>query len=134
MLDMRRGGQIWLLVASAVAVLFGLMTIRAAGQVLFGDEEARRSAGAYVGFVVWFNFVAGFAYVVAGSGLWARQRWAALLALVIAAATLLTFAAFGVHVATGGLYESRTVAAMSLRTIVWLTITWVAYRWIWRPR
>lgn len=134
MLDMRRGGQIWLLVASAVAVLFGLMTIRAAGQVLFGDEEARRSAGAYVGFVVWFNFVAGFAYVVAGSGLWARQRWAALLALVIAAATLLTFAAFGVHVATGGLYESRTVAAMSLRTIVWLTITWAAYRWIWRPR
>ncbi|MFP5405340.1 MAG: hypothetical protein ACLGHY_03010, partial [Gammaproteobacteria bacterium] len=88
--------------ASVVAVVFGLMTIRAGGSVLFGSEEARRAAGAWVGFVVWFNFLAGFAYVAAGAGLWARRRWAALLAFLIAAGTLVTFAAFGIHVAAGG--------------------------------
>tara|TARA_R110002110_G_scaffold239506_1_gene455438 strand:- start:59 stop:493 length:435 start_codon:yes stop_codon:yes gene_type:complete len=36
-----------------------------------------RSAGHYGPFVVWFNFLAGFAYVVAGFGLWFRRRWAA---------------------------------------------------------
>lgn len=129
---MTRSGRVWLALASVVAVLFGLLTIRSGGAVLFGDEAARRSAGAYVGFVLWFNFLAGFAYVVAGSGLWARRRWAAGLAFLIAAATLLTFAAFGVHVASGAAYESRTVAAMSLRSLTWLAISWAGYRWIWR--
>lgn len=122
------------MMVSAVAILFGLLTIRAGGTVLFGGEAARAAAGAYVPFIVWFNFLAGFAYVVAGGGLWARRRWAALLAFLIAAATLLAFAVFGMHLATGGAYESRTVAAMTLRCLVWLAISWTAYRWIWRRR
>lgn len=133
MSEPRAKGRIGLMVASAVAVLFGLLTIRSGGTVLFGDESARQAAGAYVGFVVWFNFLAGFAYVVVGGGLWARRRWAVLLAFLIAAATILTFAAFGVHVATGGAYEPRTIAAMSLRTLVWLAISWVGFRQIWSP-
>ena len=132
MIDLKRDGEVWLLAASVVAVLFGLLTISAGGSVLFGDEEARRSAGAYVGFVLWFNFLAGFAYVAAGTGLWARRRWAAALAFLVAAATLLIFAAFGAYVATGAAYEARTVAAMSVRTLVWLVISWIGYRWIWR--
>ena len=132
MIDLKRSGESWLLLASLVAVVFGLLTIRAGGAVLFGDEEARSSAGAYVGFVVWFNFLAGFAYVAAGTGLWRRRQWAALLAFLIAAATLLTFAAFGAYVAAGAAYESRTVAAMTLRTATWLAISWAAYHWIWR--
>lgn len=127
-------GKVWLAAAAAAAVVFGLLTIYSGGTVLFGGENARRAAGAYVGFVLWFNFLAGFAYVVAGGGLWARRRWAALLAFLIVAATLLTFAALGVHVATGGAYELRTVAAMSLRTLVWLAISWAAFLWIWRSQ
>ena len=38
---------------------------------------ARQAAGHYVPFVLWFNFLAGFAYIVAGVGLWMRRRWAA---------------------------------------------------------
>ena len=115
-------------------MLFGLLTIRAGGDGLFGDGTAPASARAHVPFVLWFNFLAGFAYVVAGGGLWARRRWAALLAFVVAAASLLAFAAFGWHLAAGGAYESRTVAAMTLRCLVWLAIAWVAHRWIWRRR
>ena len=120
----RRSPWIWAI--SFVAISFGLLTIRAGGTVLFGSAAARSAAGHYVPFVLWFNFLAGFAYVVAGVGLWLERRWAAWLALVIAVATALVFAAFGVHVLAGGDYELRTVAAMSLRTLVWAAIAGVA--------
>ena len=122
----RRGP--WIRAISLLAVVFGLMTLKEGGAVLFGSGEARTAAGNYVPFVLWFNFVAGFAYVVAGVGIWLQRRWAAGLALVIAAATALVFAAFGVHVLAGGDYELRTVVAMSLRTLVWTAIAWIARR------
>ncbi|BAU48337.1 hypothetical protein SVA_1783 [Sulfurifustis variabilis] len=117
-------------ILGAVAVGFGLLTLREGGGVLFGSEAARQAAGAYVPFVVWFNFLAGFAYVLAGVGLLARSRWAAHLALAIAAGTLAVFVAFGVHVASGGVYETRTVIAMTLRGGFWLVITVLAHRFL----
>jgi hypothetical protein len=81
-----------------------------------------------VPFVLWFNFLAGFAYLGAAAGLARARRWAALLSLAIAAATGLAFLAFGVHVLRGGAFEQRTVAAMSLRTGVWAAIAVVACR------
>ncbi len=118
----------WLRGASVFAVIFGLLTLKEGGTVLFGNEAARSAAGAYVPFVLWFNFLAGFAYVTAGLALWRRLGWAAWLALCIGLATALVFAAFGIHVLTGGAFEVRTVAAMALRTTVWLGIATLAWR------
>ena len=113
---------------SLVAVGFGLLSIKEGGTILFGNEAARVAAGNYVPFVLWFNFLAGFAYVIAGVGLWMQQRWAMYLAGSIALATALTFAAFGMHVFFGGAYEMRTVIAMSFRTLVWVIISTIAWR------
>lgn len=117
---------------AVIAVLFGLLTIASGRRVLFGSDAVRQAAGATVGFVVWFNFVAGFAYVVAGLGLWLRQRWTVPWAGLIALATAVVFAAFAVHVWSGGAYELRTVAAMTVRLAVWAGIAWIGYRWLWR--
>ena len=115
---------------AVVAVLFGLLTVLSGGRTLFGGEETRRAAGAIVPLVLWFNFGAGFAYVACGLGLWGRRRWSVQLAVVIAVATALVFAAFGIHALTGGAYEARTVGAMMLRTLLWVGIAWIAYRMI----
>jgi hypothetical protein len=128
----QRGFSIWAI--SLVAVGFGLLTIKEGSTILFGDEVARIAAGNYVPFVLWFNFLAGFAYVVAGAGLWMMQRWAVWLAVAVAAATAFTFAAFGVHVYSGGAFEPRTVLAMSLRTLVWVTIAAIAWRGLMRVK
>lgn len=101
--------SIWHWLISLLAIGFGLLTLREGGAVLFVDGAARQAAGHYVPFVLWFNFLAGFAYIVAGVGLWMRRRWAAWLAIVITVATALVFLAFGVHVALGGAWERRTV-------------------------
>lgn len=114
-------------VAATVGVLFGLLTIASGARTLFG-AEAQREAGAYVPFVLWFNFGAGFAYVLAGVGLWLRRPGSVQLAAAIVLATLVVFAAFGIHVLAGGAYEPRTTAAMTLRTVVWAAIAWAGWR------
>lgn len=115
-------------VAAVVAVLFGGLTVFAGGRALFGGAEARAAMGDAVPFVLWFNFLAGFAYVAAGVGLIMERRWAIRLAIAIFAATALVLAAFGLHVLFGGAFEMRTVWAMSLRTLVWAVVAAVAVR------
>lgn len=118
----------WAVLAAAVAVAFGMVTIVVGGRTLFGGPAARAAAGNIVLFVLWFNFIAGFAYVIAGVGLFAWQRWAALLSAVIAVTTIAVFAAFGLHVLAGGAFELRTVGAMAVRSLVWVAIAVAACR------
>ncbi len=101
-------------IAALVAMIFGAMTILSGGTAITGGLDM----GAVVPFVLWFNTAAGFLYVAVGMGLWAGRTWAFPLALGVLAATVLVFAAFGVHVARGGAFEMRTVAAMTLRCAV----------------
>lgn len=109
------------------AVLFGALTLVSGGSTLFVDGAARAAAGNSVGFVLWFNFLAGFAYILAGVGLFQWRCWSIKLSKVIAGATLLVFVAFGIHILFGGAFEQRTVAAMILRSGVWLGIAIVAH-------
>ncbi|MEZ5553533.1 MAG: hypothetical protein R3E82_21815 [Pseudomonadales bacterium] len=118
---------IWISAISVIALGFGLLTIREGGMVLFGSEAARAAAGNFVPFVLWFNFIAGFVYVIAGAGLWIQRRWAAWLAVAIVTSTALAFVAFGVHVLLDGAYEQRTLIAMSLRTLIWAAIAGIAW-------
>lgn len=127
-----RKSQLGLRIAAGVAVVFGLLTIVSGGRALFGGPEARAAVGNAVPFVLWFNTLAGFAYVVAGIGLFARKRWAVWLSAAILVATLIVFAAFGLHVFQGGAYETRTVGAMTLRAAIWLAIATMAFRAIGR--
>ena len=108
--------------AAIVAVIFGLLTIFSGGRALFGGAEM----GAVVPVVLWFNFLAGFAYVVAGLGLWYRASWATSLSIVIALATAAVFATFLWKVWSGTPYEARTMGAMGLRLATWVAISIVA--------
>ena len=111
---------------AVVAIVFGGLTILSGGLVLFGSTAVRLAAGNAVPFVLWFNFGAGFAYMAAGIGLLMRHRWAAWLSILIAVATVLVFAGFGLFVAEGGAYETRTAVAMSVRSAFWLLVAAVA--------
>jgi len=111
-------------IAAIVAVIFGILTIISGGRALFGGVDM----GAVVPFVLKFNFVAGFAYVLAGIGLWRMARWAGALSVVIAVATAVMFAAFLWHVWHGGAYEVRTLGAMPLRLVVWIVIATIAIK------
>ncbi len=109
-------------IAAALAVIFGLATVFSGARALFGGVDM----GQVVPFVLWFNFLAGFVYVLAGIGLWlgsARGRW---LALALAVATVLVFLLFLWHVWQGGAHEPRTMAAMTLRSGFWVVVAALA--------
>lgn len=117
-----------ILIAAVFVTLFGVLTVLSGGRALFGDPEARAAVGDAVPFVLWFNFLAGFAYVAAGIGLILQANWATRLSIAILVATVLVMIAFGVHVLLGGAYEMRTVWAMSLRIVVWGVVVGLAVR------
>ena len=124
-----------LLIAAGVAIVFGLLTVLSGGRALFGSVEARAAVGNAVPFVLWFNFLAGFAYVLAGIGLFLQHSPAVWVSIGILVSTFLVMLAFGLHTAQGGAYEMRTVGAMILRTGVWAAISVVAWKHIGRqPR
>ncbi|MEE9320932.1 MAG: hypothetical protein V3U76_10835 [Granulosicoccus sp.] len=115
-------------VIAVLAVVFGLLTLKSGGAVLFVEGSGREAAGNYVPYVLWFNFVMGFVYITAGIGLWLQKPWSARLAVFIAGSTLIAFAVFGLHIYQGGLHEQRTVGAMVLRSVFWLVISLVSYK------
>ena len=117
----------WIKVVSIFAIVFGLMTIVSGGSALF-IESARKAAGAYVPFVLWFNFISGFLYIVAGIGIWKLQKWASQLSIFLTVSILVLFIAFGIHIMSGGSYEMRTVGAMTFRFSVWAAISFFYYR------
>ena len=119
--------QIVFRILSLIAVIFGFVTVKAGGMVLFTGGEAHQAAGDYVPFVLWFNFIAGFAYIVAGIGLWLQRSWAVLLAMLIAIFTVSVFIALWVYIYAGGAYEMRTIGAMSMRSIIWMGIALITY-------
>lgn len=112
---------VWINIFSVVAIIFGIATIKSGGTVLF-TEQGQKSAGNYVPFVLWFNFVAGFAYILAGMALYKMKTCSRRLALVIAISTSIVFILFGLHILNGGAYEIRTVVAMTIRSSLWIVI------------
>jgi hypothetical protein len=110
------------------AILFGALTVLSGGRALFGSPDVRARLGNVVPFVLWFNFIVGFVYILAGAGLLRRRRWAVSVSLFVAISTILVFAAFGLHVMAGGTFETRTVGALTIRALFWIVVTIVAMR------
>lgn len=106
-----------------LAIGFGVMTIKSGGFALFGGVEGKEFAGQYVPFVLWFNFIAGFFYVISGGGIILKTKWALKLSIALAALTLIVFLGFGIHIFLGNSYETRTIGAMSIRAIFWIIIS-----------
>ena len=117
---------VWIM--TIVAILFGLLTIKSGGSVIFIDGIDRINAGDYVPFVVWFNFLAGFLYLISGAGLFINKIWAIRLSAFIAVSTIIVFILLGLHILNNNPYEMRTVIAMSLRTVIWTLISIFSYK------
>ena len=90
--------------------------------------ESRADFGNVVPFVLWFNFLAGIVYIIAGTGLLLCRRWAVYTSLFVAVSTILVFVVFGVHVIGGGAFERRTIGALTIRSFFWIAVTIVSIR------
>lgn len=102
-----------------VILVFALMTIIAGGRSLF-TEAGVAARGNIVPLVLWFNFIAGFLYLVAGIATFRMKACVKKLAVVLAVLNVGVLLYLLSHIFQGGLYENKTVVAMIFRTLFWV--------------
>ncbi|SMP23505.1 hypothetical protein [Shimia sagamensis] len=112
----------WVRPTAIVAALFGALTVFSGGMVLFGNSAAKAAAGDAVPLVLWFNFLAGFAYILGAFALVFSTTWGLRASWVIGIGTFLIFTILIAMALNGTAFEWRTIGAMSLRSGFWLAI------------
>lgn len=113
----------------AFLTLFGVLTVFMGSSVLFDLFGIRAHEGNYVEFVVKANLFCGIIYLLAAWDIWRGKKagsYSLIAALII---LIITFVFFINHINQGGLYEPKTIKAMSFRTIVTLVACVLSF-WI----
>lgn len=116
--------------SALVAALFGVATLVAGGRILFGLGEAGYEV---VRPVLLFNTAMGALYLAAAVLIVRDLGSARVLAAGIALVNLAVLLAIVARQAAGGTVADETLAAMTLRTVVWIAIA-AALRREWRHR
>jgi len=98
--------------------------------VLFDLFGIRAKEGNYVLFVVVANFICAFLYLAAAYGFFFTKKWTSKMLFIASGILLLTFIALGFYIASGGIYEFKTVLAMTFRTLITIAFGYIAYKFI----
>ena len=117
------------ILATGIAVLFGVATIFAGSRVLLGSDpgyEVFRPLLAY-------NTAMGVAYLAAGIAIWRSVNAGRYAAGVIFLLNLLVLVGIVVIYGSGGGVAVDSLRAMTLRTVVWLAL-FIAASWLARSR
>ncbi len=114
--------------AALVSLIFGLATIFAGGSVIFDLFGMREIQGNYVLFVVWANFICGFLYIISSFGFFKFRKWTVRILGLAVIILLIAFLGLATWIMKGNIYETKTIAAMSFRTVITITLWWIAKR------
>jgi hypothetical protein len=117
------------ILATGIAVLFGVATIFAGSRVLLGSDPG------YEVFrpLLVYNTAMGVAYLAAGIAIWRSVDAGRYAAGVIFLLNLLVLVGIVVIYGSGGGVAVDSLRAMTLRTVVWLAL-FIAASWLARSR
>lgn len=110
----------------SILFLFGFVTLFMSSSVLFDWFGIREKEGNFVPLVVWANFICAILYLISAFGILKNQVWAKIPLLISVIILVLAYVGLFFHINRGGLYETKTVAAMAFRigiTIVFILTT-----------
>lgn len=106
---------------------FGLLTLALSSSIFLDLFNIRAQEGNYVLFVVWANFICSILYLLAAYGLSKNRKWSISLlgisTLILIAALIGLF----IYIDAGGLYETKTIGALSFRISLSFVFTGLAY-------
>ena len=106
-------------VASILAIVLGLISIREGGAVLLGVTTPDYPV---LPWLVWYNVVLGGASVAAGAGIWTKRDWSYALALNILTLHGIVFAGLFALYKSGQTVAPHSIFAMMFRTFTWIVI------------
>lgn len=105
--------------AAAVGVLFGALTVAAGTRVLAGVDVPDYVV---LPWLVRYNVAAGAVGMAIGVGLWLARPWASAGSALLASAHALVLIALLARRIGGDPVANDSLAAMTLRTVVWSAI------------
>jgi hypothetical protein len=114
-------------------LFFGLLTLFVGSSVLFDWMGMRAKEGNYVPFVVQANVFCALLYLLAAGLVFRKNRQAVVVLLFAVVILLATFVALYFHMASGGLYEQKTLFAMTFRTTLTALLSYLVYRSLRKP-
>ncbi|MCO5248401.1 MAG: hypothetical protein M9887_05580 [Chitinophagales bacterium] len=103
--------------------LIGLVSLFMTTSIFLNLFDLRAKEGNYVSFVVAANFICAFIYLFAGYGLATYKVWTVTILKLALVILIMAFIGLGIHIYTGGIYETKTVGAMAFRTLLTLFFT-----------
>ena len=113
-------------VVAVIIAFFGLLTIFAGAGVILDMFGMRAKEGNYVLFVVWANFITGFLYLAAAYGLWKQKEWTTTVLAIAVAILIFAFLGLLIWITNGGIYEKKTIVAMTFRTLLTIGVFLIA--------
>ena len=113
---------------SIIVTIFGIMTVISGSVVIFSNKVIQKFAGDYVEFVVWFNLLSGFVYILTGLGLWKGKKWSIPVSVLLTLSITIILIIFSFYVGQGGAYEVRTFYALTFRMVLWLAVSIISYK------
>lgn len=114
-------------ISIGVLIAFGLVTLLASTSIFFDLFGVREQEGNYVLFIVIANFISSIIYLLAAYGWIKNKTWATQLLSLSSIILIVAFIGLFFHINSGGLYEIKTVYAMTFRTSLTLIFTLISY-------
>lgn len=114
-------------ISSIILALFALLTLFLTSSIFLDLFGVRESEGNYVMFVVIANFVCSFLYIIAAFGFWKEKKWTIYFLISSAILLFSTFIALIFYAKNGGIYETKTVGALTFRIIFTTIFSAISY-------
>jgi hypothetical protein len=106
---------------------FGLLTLFLSTSIILDLFDIRAKEGNYVLFIVWSNLISSIIYLFATYGFIKSKTWTFKLLAFSLIILAVAFISLIIYANLGGIYESKTIAAMIFRIAVTLVFTIFAY-------
>ena len=118
--------SILVIIATWVALLFGLLTIFAGGSVILDLFGMRAREGNYALFVVWASFISGILYVFASYGFFKSRTWTKTILKFGIYILIAAFVVLIVMKLEKEPYETAIIFKLLFRILLTVGLYWVA--------
>jgi len=110
-----------------VLTAFALLTLFLSSSVIFDWFGIREREGNYVLVVVWANFISSLLYLLSVYGIIKQKSWAIKPLVISAIVLFIAGILFYFHINSGGIHETKTIGALTFRTIITLLFISLTY-------
>jgi len=116
--------------SSLLVCVFGLLSMFKSLSIIFNLFHLREIEGHYVLFVVIANLICGIIYLCAGYGIFKEKNWTTNFLFIAAFILIFTFIVLVIYIISGGIYEEKTIIAITIRTFITLVFTLISWNFI----